>query len=143
MNAALKARVLAAAQTTPAMTRRQGRRRAVIAIASSITIAIALFEALGGIYVGRPLWLSGRIIEGWIFVTSIVTWLVLGRGRSTMAAAGVMCGSWATVLGLLRCPLDDSFGHVTPILLLAIIGAIAGGRMLGVHAFGKSHQRVA
>jgi hypothetical protein len=83
----LKQRVLAAAAATPSLTRRQGRRRAVLLIALSIAMGVGLFELLGVLDRGaqRTTAAAVRLADGWALASAALTWLVAGRGRSTLA----------------------------------------------------------
>jgi hypothetical protein len=83
----LKQRVLAAAAATPSLTRRQGRRRAVLLIAVSIALGVGLFEFLGGLdHSGqRTTAVAARLADGWALASAALTWLVADRGRSTLA----------------------------------------------------------
>ena len=205
---ALRNRVLAAAAATPSMTRRQGQRIAVVLTLASVGVALALFELAGGLAPprDRPLFMTVRLADGWALFSAILTWLVIGRGRSTLArpppaiaaatfacplllmswtqqfgdlslaassggpwscflltmlvaavplasflvlrrgvepqnpgtlgaAMGAMCGSWASVLGLLHCPIVASehvlVGHVAPLVLLTMLGMLMGPSALG------------
>jgi hypothetical protein len=69
--------------------------------------------------------------------------LVLGRRgvdpvhpRLAAATIGVVAGAWASVLIDLHCELTDvlhvAVGHVLPVALLAVLGALVGERLLGV-----------
>jgi hypothetical protein len=70
----------------------------------------------------------------------LASFLALRRGAEPSwpgtvgAAAGAMAGAWAQVLVLLFCPvtsiLHAVLGHVLPLVMLAGIGGIAGGRVL-------------
>lgn len=83
----LKARILAAAAATPSTTRKQTRRRAALAVVLAIGFAFALFELVGGLAHSkdRPLAQTIRLADGWGLASSLLTWLVVGRGGSTLA----------------------------------------------------------
>lgn len=83
----LKARILAAAAATPSTTRKQGRRFAALVIVLAIGSSLALFELAGGLAHSRdrPLGQTVRLADGWGLVSSLLTWLVVGRGGSTLA----------------------------------------------------------
>lgn len=83
----LRARVLAAAAATPSTTRAKAGRIAAAAIAASVTIAVTVFQLIGGVGHGasRPWSITLAIAAGWIAVSAFLTWLVIGRGASTMA----------------------------------------------------------
>jgi len=55
---------------------------------------------------------------------------------ATGAAAGAMAGAWASVLIDLHCDsaelLHVTIGHVLPVVLLAAVGAVLGGRVIRV-----------
>ncbi len=82
----LRARVLAAAASTPAPTRAEGRRRALALASTSVVVAVGLFESIGGLAhsSGRPLHLTFAIAAGWAASSALLTWVALGRGRSTL-----------------------------------------------------------
>jgi hypothetical protein len=86
-SAALKERVLAAAAATPSLTRRQGQRLAGFVVGVSIATALAVFEMAGGLAHSRdrPVAITVRLADGWALASAMLTWLVLGRGRSTLA----------------------------------------------------------
>ena len=88
----LRDRVLAQAAETPSTTRTKARRIAVGLIAASITVAITVFELVGGLGHShtRPLSITIAIAAGWIVVSAVLTWLVLGRGGSTMARRPIL-----------------------------------------------------
>ena len=56
--------------------------------------------------------------------------------RATGAALGAVAGAWAGVMGDLHCPVSDAIhvgiGHVLPVVLFAIVGALVGRRVLGI-----------
>jgi|HubBroStandDraft_6_1064221.scaffolds.fasta_scaffold266894_1 hypothetical protein len=58
--------------------------------------------------------------------------------RVAAAAIGVTAGAWAGVMMDLHCEHADLFhvmvGHVTPALVLAVVGALLGEQLLGVRA---------
>ncbi len=84
---ALRARILAAAAATPSTTRKQGRWHALLALALSIGAALALFELAGGLAHSRdrPFGQTVRLADGWGLFSAVLTWLVLGRGGSSLA----------------------------------------------------------
>lgn len=103
----LRARVLAAAAAKPSRTRPAGRRAMAIAIAGSIAFALASFEHVGGLRhsSGRPTTITWLLAGGWAIGSLLLTWLALGRGRSslprrpawlvaTALAAPVACFVW-------------------------------------------------
>jgi hypothetical protein len=83
----LRDRVLAATARAPSPTRRQGRTAAGVLTAASVAVAVTVFEGAGGIEhgSGRPLRVTLALAGGWMFVSAILTWLVIGREGSTMA----------------------------------------------------------
>jgi hypothetical protein len=82
----LRSRVLAAASTVPSATRTQGRRKAALLLAASLAVAITIFEQIGGLAhsAGRPIGTTVLLSGGWMVVSLVLTWLVLG-GKSTLA----------------------------------------------------------
>jgi hypothetical protein len=56
--------------------------------------------------------------------------------RATGAAIGALTGAWASVLIGLHCSyvelLHVTVGHVLPVVVLAGVGAVVGGRVIGV-----------
>jgi hypothetical protein len=89
----LRERVLAAAAASPSLTRRQGRRVAVLGAALSVVLAAILWVALG-----EP-WAGGvRVAEGWTIAVGAITWLVVARGRSTLARSPALlrAATWAS-----------------------------------------------
>jgi hypothetical protein len=101
---ALKARVLAAVAAAPSPTRPEGRRRTVGLLLASLALALAIFEAAGGIEhsVGRPLGITLTISCGWGAFSAALSWIVLWRGRSTLgrSKAVVLLATLATPIVL-------------------------------------------
>lgn len=58
------------------------------------------------------------------------------RPAALGAAVGATCGAWAGVVMDMWCPLTNTphvvVGHVTPLVLLGVIGAVIGHRVLGL-----------
>ena len=58
--------------------------------------------------------------------------------RATGAALGAVAAAWAGVMVDLHCPVSEaihvSIGHVLPIVVFAILGALVGRRVFGVRA---------
>jgi hypothetical protein len=58
--------------------------------------------------------------------------------RATGASLGAVAGAWSGVMMDLHCEQTDvlhvALGHVGPALLLALVGALLGERLLGMHA---------
>jgi hypothetical protein len=101
----LRERVLAAAAATPSLTRRQGRRLAVIGVALSVGIAIAVRVILQR-YEGSgedDLSDGARLAEGWMLAAGALTCLVLARCRSTLVRSPQLlrAATWATPIVLL------------------------------------------
>ena len=98
----LRARVLAAAAATPSTTRAKAGRIGAAAVAASITIAVTVFELIGGFghSASRPLSITLAIAGGWFAVSAFLTWLVIGRGGSTMARRPILL-----VLAALAAPV--------------------------------------
>lgn len=84
--ALLEARVMAAIAATPSPTRREGRRRAIVLLVASVLVALAVFEAAGGLEhsAGRPFAITLVIAGGWALVSALLSGVVLWRGRSTL-----------------------------------------------------------
>jgi hypothetical protein len=82
----LKARVLAAVAATPSPTRREWTRRCVALALASTAMALALFQAVGGLghSAGRPLGITLTISGGWGLFCAGLSWTVLRRGRSML-----------------------------------------------------------
>jgi len=93
----LRARVLAAASAAPSPTRSRGRHALVLAALASIAVGIAVFELAGGIEHsrGRPAPLTFALAGGWALYATILAWLTLGRGRSTLARRPMLVASLA------------------------------------------------
>ncbi|HEY8040806.1 MAG TPA: NrsF family protein [Polyangiaceae bacterium] len=60
---------------------------------------------------------------------------------ATGAALGAACGASAGVMVEMWCPVSElrhvAFGHIAPIVLLALVGAALGSRVLGMRARGR------
>jgi hypothetical protein len=58
--------------------------------------------------------------------------------RKSGAALGAVAGAWGAVVHFPFCsctsPLHMALGHVLPVVVLAVAGAVLGDRILGVHA---------
>jgi hypothetical protein len=101
----LRERVLAAAAATPSLTRRQGRRLALLGVALSGSVAVALRMILrlyggpGGDVAGEGV----RLAEGWTLAAGALTCLVLGRSGSTLVRSPQLlrAATWATPVVLL------------------------------------------
>jgi hypothetical protein len=63
------------------------------------------------------------------------------RSAALGAALGVTCGGWASVVVAAWCPLTNAthalVGHVAPVVLLGLFGAVVGGWMLGMRQSGR------
>lgn len=104
----LRERVLSAAAATPSMTRRQGRRMAVMLIALSSAVAAALLAVVGGpADVGESVSTRGPIVRGWAIAAISLLCLVLGRGRSTVVRAPQLltAATWASPVVILMWTL--------------------------------------
>lgn len=95
----LRARILAAAAATPSPTRRQGRRSALVLLGVSVVVAAVVFQAAGGFAhsAPRPVGVTLAMSAGWSVASAFLTWLVLGRGISTLARRSVWVAT-ATLL---------------------------------------------
>ncbi len=91
---ALRARVLAAAAATPSTTRPRGRAAGGALLAASVAVGVSVFEGVGGFAhgAGRPLRITIALAGGWMVVSAVLAWLVLGRGGSTLARSPVLVG---------------------------------------------------
>ncbi len=98
----LRSRVLQVASATPSPTRKEARRAGVWLVAASVAVGVTIFEEVGGFAhgEGRPLRLTVLIAAGWVAVSMILTWLVVGRGGSTMSRrpALLLCAALASPL---------------------------------------------
>src|SRR5579871_1114823 len=103
--AALRERVLAAAAATPSLTRRQGRRLALLGVALSGGVAVALRFVLRsyGDPGGDATADGGRLAAGWALAAGALTCLVLGRCRSTLVRSPQLlrAATWAAPVVLL------------------------------------------
>jgi hypothetical protein len=83
---------------------------------------LALSLSTGGILLGVALFLQKRTLAG---STGVIG-----------AALGAACAAWGAIFVVLWCPLTNAphacVGHVLPILLLSVVGAIVGFRVLGL-----------
>jgi|HubBroStandDraft_4_1064222.scaffolds.fasta_scaffold66503_2 hypothetical protein len=84
---ALRARVLAAAAATPSTTRSRGRAAGGVLLAASVAVGVSVFEGIGGFAhgEGRPLRITLALAGGWMAVSALLAWLVVGRGGATLA----------------------------------------------------------
>jgi hypothetical protein len=129
-----------------------GRPRVVLLVSVIATpVALGLWYSFWASSWGwpgppTPLW-RGFVCLGLSLLLAAAPLAVLTRGRratdpthprATAAALGVVAGAWAGVLMDLHCEsagvLHVALGHVAPALLLALVGALLGERLLGVHA---------
>jgi hypothetical protein len=96
-SSSLRARVLAAAAANDSLTRPQARRRSVVLVAASAALGVTIFQAIGGTShgAGRPLSTTLAIAGGWLLISAALTWIVLGRGGSTLARKPVVVGAAA------------------------------------------------
>lgn len=132
---ALRDRVLAAAAAAPSMTRRQGRRIGLGLAGLSMAIALALFELCGGLAPSeaRPLILTVRLADGWALFAAGLTWLVLGRGGSTLARPPMLLAAASLAAPFLLILWTGQFTGLYPpppesggwSCLLLIVGAAA------------------
>jgi hypothetical protein len=103
MNAAtsLKARVLAAAASTPSPTRRQGKRLGAWLLALSLVAGIGLLELAGGVAHGRdrPLAVTVRMADGWALASTVLTWLLLRRREMLVSFPRLL------LVATLACPV--------------------------------------
>ncbi len=127
-----------------------GRSRAAL-IALSLAVPVALFA-------GYAVWLScwpvaaepvpiaqGAVCLALTLAMASVPFVIFARSRrdsdpvhphATGAAIGALAGAWASVLIGLHCEhvelLHVAVGHVLPVALLAGVGAVVGGRVIGL-----------
>lgn len=213
--AALKMRVLAAARSRPALSRRQRGARTALLVAAAAEVMVAMSLLCGGPphAAGRPAGAVAWLVMGTLGLALAATRFALPGPRSmlarkpghllgvalavpfalgawvqlwhsacadslerfgwrcaglflaiapppfavlaylarridpvsphlTGAALGAAAGAWAAVLVEAWCPLSRCehvlIGHVSPLLLLAAIGAAVGERLFGVRIIGDS-----
>jgi hypothetical protein len=135
---------IALARTTSTL----GARRAVL-LAVGVVTPVLLFgwmHLFSRVYVAPAPQLGLRCLALTLAIGALplATFLSVRRGADPRApaalgaAAGSVSGAWAAVLVDLWCPdLSGShvlLGHVAPVVLLAIVGAIAGGKTLATRA---------
>jgi len=122
-------------------------RRPPLMFALSLGTPIALFawmQLFAGTYV-EPFSRPGLRCMGFTLVAAAVplaAFLLMRRGiepRGPMAfgaAIGAICGAWASVAVTAWCPLTNALhalvGHVAPVVLLVLLGALVGKRLLGL-----------
>jgi hypothetical protein len=96
---ALRARILAAAAASPSPTRPQARRTALAMGGASLAVAAAIFERAGGFAhsAGRPLRITIAIAVGVAVAAALLTWVALGRGRSTLPRRPALLAAAALV----------------------------------------------
>jgi hypothetical protein len=94
---ALRARVLAAAAATPSTTRSRGRAAGAVLLAASVAVGASVFEGVGGFAhgAGRPLRITLALAGGWMAVSALLAWLVVGRGGATLARRPLVVGAAA------------------------------------------------
>lgn len=132
-----------------------GRARSVLLVVA-LAVAPAVFAWVMGCTVGWP---EVRTPEGtWsqhMICLALTSLLALGpvialslvrhgvdpvHPRATGAAAFAAAGAWGGVLINLHCPLVSpvhvAFGHVLPVLVYAVVGAVLGARLFGVSSKG-------
>jgi len=86
----LKARVMKQAAQHPAPTRGTEAGRAVLLVAGSIAVALAIFFVRGGVRVtGRPMALIVGTSLGTAIVAAVGAWIALGRGRSMIGRSSL------------------------------------------------------
>jgi len=83
----LRARILASAAAKPSMTRHRAREVGLGLTAATVAISVVIFEGIGGMShsASRPLGVSVALGGGWAVVSTLLTWLVLGRGGSSLS----------------------------------------------------------
>jgi hypothetical protein len=93
-SSSLRARVLAATSAKPSPTRLQGQVTGGVLIAASVALGVTVFEGIGGFAhgSGRPLGVTIALATGWLVVSLVLTWLVVGRGGSTMGRRPLLVG---------------------------------------------------
>jgi hypothetical protein len=81
----LKARILGAAEATPARSRRAEAIRSVLFIGTAIAVSLVIFMLRGGIRLtGRPLTLIVGTTLGTALIAAASIWAGVGRGRSML-----------------------------------------------------------
>jgi hypothetical protein len=144
--------LVAAALTWLVLARRGStlHRGPVVVGAAALVAPILLFawmHAFSGTYV-EPYQATGyRCLRDTLFVSALplAGFLVLRRAIEPRcpallgAGAGAACASWGGALVDLWCPLTNTWhvlvGHVAPLILATIAGAIAGHFTLGIRGF--------
>jgi hypothetical protein len=122
-------------------------RRPTLLGAAALLAPVVLFlwmRAFYGSY-SEPYERVGYRCLGYTLVmaaTPLAAFLSLRRGAEPRrpsvlgAAGGAACGAWAGVIVDLWCPLTAPrhalVGHVLPLVLLILVGAVLGGRLLGL-----------
>lgn len=122
------------------------RRPLVIGLAALLTpvAVVAWMQIFHGMYF-EPFQRVGYrclILTLAMAAMPLVAFMTLRRGIEPRAptvlgaAAGATCGAWAGVLVDLWCPLTNVrhslVGHVAPLVVLIAVGALIGGRALGL-----------
>jgi hypothetical protein len=102
-SSSLRARVLASAASSPSPTRKQGQIAGRALTAASVAVAVTIFESVGGFAhgAGRPLGITLGLASGWMVVSGVLTWLVVGRAGSTLARWPMLIGAAALLAPLL------------------------------------------
>ncbi len=109
-SAAVRARVLAEARRSPALSRDVGARRRVGALAAGAALSVAIGARLGVHEGTRPLAYVVALTCAWLLVALGMTWAGVARGRSMLGRAE---GSRAAAVA------------ATPLALLALWWALA------------------
>jgi hypothetical protein len=99
----LRDRILAETAASPSLTRKQGKTAGRVLMAASVAAGVMIFEGVGGMGhgSGRPLWSGLALAAGWTAVSAVLTWLVVGRGGSTMSRRPLILGGAALAAPIL------------------------------------------
>jgi hypothetical protein len=126
----LRSSVLAAARVIPSPTRVQGRIAARVLTSASAAVGVTVFEGSGGLRhcAGRPLSITVVLATGWMVVAALLTWLVVGRGGSTLARRPLLVAGAALATPLLLFLWMHLFygSYVEPFELARAAAAVPG-----------------
>lgn len=76
---------------------------AALLLSVSVAVAIVVFDRIGGLAhsIGRPLRITFVLSAGWLVVSLALSWLVVGRGGSSLARQPLLLGAAAIVSPLI------------------------------------------